>query len=77
MIMMNFCIGILIQKKLEESGMSKKELAKRINCSRGRIYNILGSSTIDLDTLFAVSKALKYDFFSDILEAYSREYREM
>ena len=58
----NFYIGSLIKQRLEERGMTKSEFARRINCSRGTVYNIFNSKTIDIVLLKKISNVLEYDF---------------
>ncbi len=60
---MNIHIGNLIRKKLEDTGMSKSELSRRINKSRQNVNHILSRKSIDTDLLLRISGALRFDFF--------------
>ena len=55
-------IGNLIGKRLIEVGMTKAEFARRINYSRGTVYNILNNSTIDVVRLQKISIVLEFNF---------------
>ncbi|MDR2146704.1 MAG: helix-turn-helix domain-containing protein [Tannerella sp.] len=55
-------IGELINRKLSEHGMSKSEFARRIGCSRGTVYNIFNSKSLDIELLIHISEILGYDF---------------
>jgi len=56
-------IGQIIQKKLEESGMSKAEFGRRIGISRQNVQHVLSRANQDTDLLFQICKTLKHDFF--------------
>jgi hypothetical protein len=60
-------IGKLIAKKIDEIGMSKSELARRISVTPQNTHYILKKSSIDTDLLRKISLALNYDFFQHYL----------
>ena len=63
------CIGDLIEERLSKTGMSKAEFARRIDCSRGVVYNIINSRTLDIGLLIKISNVLETDF----IELYKNE----
>lgn len=60
---MSIHIGSLINTKLEESGLSKSEFARRINTSPQNVQGILKRASIDTESLLIISKVLDHDFF--------------
>ncbi len=56
-------IGKLIEHQLEVQGVSKSELARRLNQSPQNIGNIIKRRTIPVRLLKRISEALKYNFF--------------
>ena len=61
---MKIAIGKIIQDRLTEVGLSKKEFARRINCSTQNIFSILERDSLDTQLLIDVSKALDHNFFN-------------
>ena len=55
-------IGSIIEEKFKERGITKSEFARRINCSRGTVYNIFNSTSVDIARLKKISMVLDYDF---------------
>ncbi|MCB0396144.1 MAG: helix-turn-helix transcriptional regulator [Flavobacteriales bacterium] len=53
----------MIKKHLRESGMSKTELARRINTTSQNVYGIFKRKSIDTGLLQKLSDALGVDFF--------------
>lgn len=60
---MRIHIGELVLKRMEELGMTRSELARRIGTSSQNLGKILKRGSIDTQRLFQLSKALKLDFF--------------
>ena len=56
----------MIEKKLEELGMTKAEFGRRINYSRQNINSLLRKPSIDTAFLFRIGRALNHDFFRDL-----------
>lgn len=56
-------IGLSIEQRLNELGMSKSELGRKIGIPQQNINRILDKSSIDTDKLAAISKALDFNFF--------------
>ena len=61
-------IGEIIAGKLTASGMSKSELARRINKARQNINDILNRRSVDTALLFDISQALDHNFFQYYVE---------
>jgi DNA-binding Xre family transcriptional regulator len=57
-------IGLVIEQKINELGITKSELARRINIPNQNINRLLEKSSIDTDKLILICEALDYDFFS-------------
>ncbi|MDY0174940.1 MAG: helix-turn-helix transcriptional regulator [Bacteroidales bacterium] len=64
--MTNVFIGKIIEQKIRERNMSISEFANRINRSRTTVYDIFQRKSIDIDLLLTISKALEFDFLSEI-----------
>ncbi|MDR2126631.1 MAG: helix-turn-helix transcriptional regulator [Prevotellaceae bacterium] len=58
-------IGSLIQQKVKEKSLSVTQFAEFINLSRGAVYNIYESTSIDIDLLQKISDVLDYDFIEN------------
>ncbi len=72
--MTDIIIGEIIRRKLDESGISYTEFAKRIHCERQSLYYLFKCKSIDIERLMLISKALNYDFIKHIyLEENNRE----
>jgi transcriptional regulator with XRE-family HTH domain len=61
-------IGKLIEQRLNESGMSKAEFARRINKSRQNINDLFKRETIDVGFLEEIGEVLNYDFFKHFVK---------
>lgn len=59
-------IGSLIESKIKLKGMTYAEFARRLNCNRTTVYNIVRSSSIDTERLRKISQILEYDFLREI-----------
>ena len=62
-------VGNMIEKKLEELGMTKAEFGRRIGTSRQNVNPLLRKTSIDTAFLFRIGKALNHDFFRDLAES--------
>ena len=60
---MEIHIGQQIRKKTKELRIGSTELSKMINTSKQNIYGIYKRKSIDTHLLYAISKALNYNFF--------------
>jgi predicted transcriptional regulator len=56
----------LIQQKLKENGMNKKELAERLNLHPSSVYKFLEGKNMPLDRLETLSVILDFNFFRDL-----------
>lgn len=56
-------IGMLIEQRMNELGLSKSEFARRCGVVSQHVNRILESQSINTDRLIVVSKALDYNFF--------------
>lgn len=68
MIESNVNIGLLIEQKINELGINKSELARRIGMANQNINRIFERKSIDTDKLVAISNALGYNFFQEYKE---------
>lgn len=66
-------IGMNIEQKLNELGISKSEFGRRIGIPQQNVNRILEKPNIDTERLTVISEALEYNFFSD----YSSEYNKV
>lgn len=60
---MEIHVGQLIKKRLETSGMTKTEFARRINKTSQNVYSIFERKSIDTALLSVISDILDYNFF--------------
>ncbi len=60
---MEIHIGKLIKNRLQETGMTKSEFARRINKTSQNVYDIFERTTIDTGLLLKISIILEYNFF--------------
>lgn len=58
-------IGLSIEQKLNELGMSKSEFGRKIGIPQQNVNRILDKSSIDTDKLVIVCEALGYNFFKE------------
>lgn len=56
-------IGLSIEQKLNEIGMSKSEFGRKIGIPQQNVNRILEKGSIDTDKLIAISEALNFNFF--------------
>lgn len=57
-------IGLLIEQRMNELGINKSELARRIGMSSQYMNRLLEKSGVNTDKLISISEALDYDFFA-------------
>ena len=60
----NINIGLAIEQRINELGISKSEFGRRIGLASQNVKKFLDRETIDTGKLVEVCKALDYDFFS-------------
>ena len=56
-------IGLLIEQKMNELGVSKSEMARRSGIANQNINRVLERTSIDTDKLIAISEALNFKVF--------------
>ena len=56
-------IGLLIEQKMNELGVSKSEMARRSGIANQNINRVLERTSIDTDKLIAIREALNFNFF--------------
>jgi transcriptional regulator with XRE-family HTH domain len=57
-------IGQVIKQRVEALGMSKAELARRLNMSSANVHKIFKRTSLDIEMLRQLGAALHYDFIS-------------
>lgn len=57
-------IGLLIEQRMNEVGMTKAELAQRLGIASQNVNRLFAKEGMDTNKLMEISKALDYDFFS-------------
>lgn len=58
-------IGLLIEQRINELGITKSEFARRSGIANQNINRVLNRTSIDTDKLIAISEALDYNFFNE------------
>lgn len=61
-------IGLLIEQKINELGVTKSEFGRRIGIPQQNVNRILSKSSIDTDKLIVICDALRYNFFMDFID---------
>lgn len=56
-------IGLLIEQKINELGITKSEMARRCGIANQNINRVLDKSSIDTNKLISISEALDFNFF--------------
>lgn len=64
MIIKKVNIGLCIEQRLNEIGISKSELGRRIGVQQQNINRILEHSNINTDKLITICEALDFNFFT-------------
>lgn len=58
-------IGLAIEQRLNELGMSKSEFGRKIGIPQQNVNRILDKSSIDTDKLVTIGEALEFNFFHE------------
>lgn len=58
-------IGLAIEQKINELGLSKSEFGRKIGIPQQNVNRILEKPNIDTEKLITISEALGYNFFAD------------
>lgn len=61
-------LGELIEKEVRKQGLTITGFAREINCERNNVYDIFKRTSIDVELLGRISKALNHNFFKDVAE---------
>ena len=61
--MKNVHLGKLIERKLNDSGLTKKAFADKIGYSQRHLYTIFDKESIDTALLSKIGSTLHFDFF--------------
>lgn len=70
-------IGLSIEQKLNELGMSKSEFGRKIGVPQQNVNRILDKTSIDTDKLATISEALGYNFFKEYTDDLSETSMEV
>lgn len=70
-------IGLSIEQKLNELGMSKSEFGRKIGVPQQNVNRILDKTSIDTDKLATISEALGYNFFKEYTDDLSNTSMEV
>jgi hypothetical protein len=62
-------LGKLIERKFNESGLTKKAFADKIGYSQRHLYTIFEKESIDTALLAKIGNTLHHDFFESFLPA--------
>lgn len=60
-------IGLAIEQRLNELGMSKSEFGRKIGIPQQNVNRILEKPNIDTEKLITISETLEYNFLNFIL----------
>jgi plasmid maintenance system antidote protein VapI len=63
-------IGMLIEQKVREAGLTNAEFARRICVARSTVNSIFGKEHINAPLLNRISDVLDYDFFAHYTAAF-------
>lgn len=61
-------VGLAIEQRLNELGMSKSEFGRKIGVANQNVNRILEKKSIDTDKLIEISNALGYNFFLEFID---------
>lgn len=61
---LNLSIGQIIKQRVEHLGMSKAELARRLNMSPANVHKIFLRKSVDVKLLCQIGQILGYDFLN-------------
>lgn len=59
-----FNVGLLIEQRMNELGMTKAELARKIGIPNQNVNRLLEKKNMDTARLASIGEALDYDFFA-------------
>ncbi len=59
-------VGDMIARRLDETGMTKAELGRRLGTSRQNINSLIRRRMPPIELIWHASKALQHDFFAEI-----------
>ena len=74
---MHIHLGQMIDSVRKEKGMTKSELARRINKHRSTLEDILLRESLDTELVFTIGEVLDYDFFLDISKKQPNDSKNM
>ncbi len=57
-------IGSVIDSLIKQRGMSYAEFARKLNCDRTTVYNLVRSKSIDIDRLIRICNIFNIDIIS-------------
>lgn len=57
-------IGLAVEQRMNELGVSKSEFARRIGIANQNVKKFLEAESMSTEKLYKVSQALDFDFFS-------------
>ena len=69
-------IGEVIKTRVERMGISKAELARRLDMSPANVHKIFKRSSVDVMLLRKISNVLEYDFFRHFEPDVTRQRQE-
>lgn len=64
-------IGLSIEQRLNELGMSKSEFGRKIGIPQQNVNRILDKPSIDTDKLALICEVLEYNFFKEYTDNFS------
>ena len=73
---MNLVIGELIKSVAARRGITKSEMARRLNMSPTNIHKIFKRQSIDTALLTRIGDLLQYDFFIHFVKTTPADYNE-
>lgn len=62
-------LGALVDRRLDESGMTKAEFGRRIGTSRQNVHTLIRKPTLTTEQLMDICVVMKYDLFAVLSEA--------
>lgn len=62
----NIYIGQQIREIAQKSNLNEHDMAKRLQCSQGRVSMLYGSKSLKLKLLISISNALQYHFIVEV-----------
>jgi len=74
---MKIIIGDIIKTISDRRGITKSEMARRLNMSATNIHKIFKRESIDTDLLSRIGDILEYDFFIHYIKTKPADYSEI